>query len=313
MPDVIESIGDFEAPPSGSATATARDLLWEAWAHLHTGVRVERDKLATGVDADDTSIVDTYARGGIKAGAVLDLDLERMHVWSNSGNTSVVQRGEFGSEAAAHAAGTIIHVNAEFAPFEIFRQMNNELRSLSAPNKLRGARLTVDLTWSPSLFGYDLTGVENVDSIERVLAAVPGSSLEWEPITDWRVERNLDTDVFASGFALFTDRGYSGQTVRVVYRVPFGALSSLDDDVETTTGLPNRAFDILALGAAIRCATPTEIDRNQTGSQGSGRRSQEVPAGARANAVRLPLQVYRDRVSEEQDRARNPTYLVRRY
>lgn len=313
MPTVVPSLGEFTPPPAGSDTRTARQILDEAWNYLYSSLRVERDKLDGAIDDSQTTLDTVYLRAGIKSGAKLSIELEDMHVWSVVGATATVERGEFGSDAAAHADGTIVLVNAEFSPAEIFRQMNNELKSLSAPNKLRGAERTVTLTFNAARFGYDLTGVENVSAIERVVATTAGSDLDRVPVTDWRVEKNLDATSFPSGFGLFFDKGWPGRDVLVTYRVPFGVLSSLDDDVETTTGLPNSCFDILAMGAAIRCAAPTEIDRNQTGSQGSGRRASEVPAGARANALRLPIQQYRDRVSEEQDAVRQSIFLPRRY
>lgn len=317
MPDVIEDLGEFEAPPTGSPTATAQDILNQAWSYLYTGVRVERDKLATTVNSSVTSVVDTYLRGGIKAGAKLSIDLEDMHVWSNTGDTSTVQRGEFGSTAAAHSAGAIIHVNAEFTPFEIFKQMNNELKALSAPNNGLFAERTVELTFVAARSGYDLTGVDNIDGIVSVSAQTIGPERLWLPLTDWRVDHNAETSVFASGAALFLGarRPDVGQQLRVTYRGQFGELSSLADDVETTTGLPYSCFDILAMGAAIRCAAPSEIDRNQMGSQGSGRRSSEVPAGARLNAIRGLVGLRQQRISDERTRLRGrfPVMLPRRY
>lgn len=317
MPDVIADLGTFEAPAEGSPTATASAILLDALNHLYSGVRHERDLLATTMNSSVTSVVSTYSRGGIKAGAKLSIDLEDMHVWSVSvsGATATVQRGEFGSTAAAHAAGSIVHVNAEWTPYEVFKQMNNELKSLSSPlNGLFAAR-TVSLTYAAGRTGYDLTGVSNIDGIVGVWAETSSGDRSRIPLTDWRVERNLDTDVFPSGFGLFLTEGWPGREVRVVYRGQFGELSSLEDDVQTVTGLPYSAFDILAMGAAIRCAAPSEIDRNQTGSQGSGRRSSEVPAGARLNAIRGLVALRQQRVSEERARmkARYPKRLIKRY
>ncbi len=314
MPDVVTDLDEFSAPPSGSPTSTAGDILNEALSHLYAGVRVERDKLASSVSASATSLTSTYQRGGIKAGAKLSVDLEEYHVWSVSGATVTVQPGEFGSTAAAHAAGAIIHVNAEFTPFEVFRQMNNELKALSSPLNGLYAPRTVTITYNPSLFGYDLTGVDNIDGIVRVLASTTGTDNQRYPITDYRIERDLDTATFPSGFGLFTSRGWSGRDIIVVYRGQFSELAGLADDVETTTGLPHSAFDILAMGAAIRCAAPAEIDRNQMGSQASGRRSAEVPAGARLNAVRGLVAQRQARISEERARLsrRYPIHLPRR-
>lgn len=314
-PTIVSDIGEIEAPPPGSPTATAADILQEAMSHLYTGVRVERDLLATTMNSSVASVVSTYSRGGIQAGAKLSIDLEDMHVWSVSGATATVQRGEFGSTAAAHAAGAIIHVNAEFSPFEVFKQMNNELKALSAPTNGLFAARTVTLSYNAAHFGYDLTGVTNIDGIVSVVAAASGGARERYPITDYRIERNLDVATFPSGYGLFTGKGSPGQDIIVTYRGQFDELELLADDVETSTGLPNSAFDILAMGAALRCAAPTEIDRNQTGSQGSGRRSSEVPAGARLNAIRGLAQLRASRIIDERARLlrRYPTRLVKRY
>lgn len=313
-PIVIPDLGEFTAPPSGSDTATAADILREAQNHLLTGVRVERDKLNGAVSADATTLTSTYARGGIKAGAKLSVDLEDYHVWAVSSFTVTVQPGEFGSTSAAHVNGSIIHVNAEFTPFEVFTQINNELKSLSAPTTGLFAPQSVTLTYNAARYGYDLTSVDNIDGIVSVLAEVIGSEKTWVPVP-YRIERNMPTADFASGYALFVGEGWPGRDIRVVYRGQFSPLTALTNDVETVTGLPNSCFDILAMGAAIRCAAPTEIDRNQMGSQASGRRSNEVPAGARLNAIRGLVSLRQQRISEERARmARQfPWRLPRRH
>ncbi len=315
MPIVVVDSGSYTAPPAGSPTATAAEILHDAMAHLHTGVRVERDKLNGAVTSGATTLTSTYSRGGIKAGARLDIDLESYHVWSVSGAVATVQPGEFGSTTAAHANGSIIHVNSEFPMFDVFTQANNELKSLSSPLAGLFAVRTVTLVYNPSHVGYDLTGVTNIDGILRVLAETTGSDRTRIPVTDWRVERGLDTDVFPSGYGLFLTRGWSGKDVFVSYRGQFSELSALDNDVETVTGLPYSCHDILAMGAAIRCAAPAEIDRNQMGSQGSGRRSSEVPAGARLNAVRGLAQLRQQRINEERARLlrRFPVQLPKRF
>jgi hypothetical protein len=302
------STPDTPAAPNDTSVPA---LIEQVWSYLYTGVRVERDKLDGAVIANATELVTTYQRGGIKAGARLSIDLEDYHVWSVADETVTVQPGEFGSTATEHADGSIIHVNAEWSPFEIFREMNNELRALS--HHLAYTR-TVTLTYNPAYVGYDLTDVTNVDGIVGVLAQ-DFTSRNWFPITGWRVDHNLDTDVFASGSALFTHDGVPGRDLLVTYRAHYTPLTGLTNYIASQSGLPYSAHDILAMGAAVRCAAPAEIDRNQMGSQGSGRRSNEVPAGARLNAIRGLAQLRQTRIIEERDRlARKfPVRLVRRY
>lgn len=286
-----------------------------AWSYLYTGTRVERDKLATAMDAATTGMVSTYSVPAIKPGAKLSIDLEDMHDWATSGTTSTVQRGEFGSTAAAHATGSIIHVNAEYTPFEIFREMNNELKSLSSPANGLFRVNDVTLTAAAGTYGYDLTDVTNVEGILNVLAETSGSDDNRMVISDWRLERNVDTATFPSGYAIFTGRGDPGRDLIVVFRDQFGELSSLDDNVYETTGLPKSAHDIIAMGAALRLAWPAEIDRNQQSSQGASRRANEVPAGSRVNAPRGLAQLHRRRIAEESARLKRmwPNRLPRRF
>lgn len=316
MTDIVVDVGSPTTPTTPDLESVASALFESAWSHLYSGVRAERDKLAGSISAGAASLTTTYQVAGIQSGAKLSIDLEDFHVWTVVGATVTVNPGDFGSSTNDHDAGAIIHVNLEWTPFEIFREMNNELRSLSAgANGLYQVK-TVTIPFDTAYYGYDLTGVSNVDDIVSVITATSGVDLDQVRLRpgQWRIERNLDTAVFPSGKGLFTDAGFSGQDMIVAYKAPFTPLTDLTQNVEATTGLPYSAHDILAMGAAIRCAAPAEIDRNRTDTQSSGRRSSEVPAGARVNAIRGLADLRRKRIVEERDRLarQNPTYLVRR-
>lgn len=291
---------------------TARELLEMAWSYLYTGVRPERDYLASGVSASATSLTTTYQAPAIKSGAKLSIDIEDYYVKAVTGATVTVEPGDFGSTAAAHASGAKIQVNAEFTPFEIFREMNNELHALSSPANGLFRANTVTLTSNPAVLGYDLTGVTNVDGIITVLAEAPAMR-GWSPVA-WRLERNLATADFASGMALFPDGGHPGRDLRVVFRDQFAPLTALANVASTTTGLAESAVELLAMGAALRLAGVAEIDRNLTSSQGNSRRANEVPAGSRVNAIRGLAGMYRQRVVQEANRLKRsyPTRLPRR-
>lgn len=312
MPDLVVSAGSITAPTSSIPDSTVADIVKAALGHLHTGTRVERDKLNGAISASTGTLTTTYQVPGIKTGAKLNIDLEEFHVWSVAGATVTVQPGEYGSTSASHDTGSIIHVNPEFSQFDVFREINNELRALSAPARLWREN-TVTLTYNPARLGYDLTGVTSVDGIVSVVAETTGSDRNRVPIP-WRLERNLDTDVFPSGMGLFIDGGWPGRDVFVTFKDQFGLVDSLTDNVEATSGLPASCHDILAMGAALRLAGMAEIDRNQMSGQGSSRRANEVPAGSRQNAVRFPYQQYKDRVRDESDRMKRkyPVRLVRR-
>lgn len=289
---------------------TTQNVIDSAWSKLYTRVRVERDKLATTMTAGATSMVNTRAAGGIVAGAQLSIDLEDFYVASVSGNTATVEPASNGSTAAGHTSGAKIWVNAEFTPWEIFQEINNELASLSSPTNGLFQVKTVELTYSPVTYGYDITGSTDIIEILKVQEQYVGPSKNWREVTNYRFEQNQDTGVFPSGNAIFTPSGFPGQKILVVYGAPFSPLTSLTDNVLTVTGLQATAHDILALGAVMRCAFPTEIDRNQSSSQASGRRQAEVPAGARLNAAKGIAALRAQRIREESNRLTN-NYPIR--
>src|SRR5690242_2572271 len=169
---IISGIGDAEVVVAEYDTV-AQAILDEAWAKLYSGIRVERDKLIAGVAENATALESTYQVGGIQSGAKLSVGLEDYHVWEVDGADITVEPGEFGSTSAAHNAGEIIHVNAEWTPFNLFTEINNELKALSAPkNGLYRVR-TVTLAYDATYYGYDLTDVADVDGIISVLTAAP--------------------------------------------------------------------------------------------------------------------------------------------
>lgn len=313
MSELVVDVGAVTSPTPAETDSTVADIVQATLGHLHKATRVEWDKLASGVSANAGTLTTTYQRPAAKAGAKLCIDLEEFHVWADSGATLTVEPGQFGSTSASHDTGAIIEINPEFSTFDVFREINNELRGLSAPGGL-WREATVTLAFNPARLGYDLTDVVNVDGIVSVVAETTGPERNRVPVP-WRLERNVDTDVFPSGMALFVYEGWSGRDVFVTYKTTFGLVDSLTDSVEATTGLPVSAHDILAMGAALRLAGMAEIDRNQLGSQGSSRRANEVPAGSRQNAVRFPFQQYQRRVRDEADRLRRkyPPRLSRRF
>lgn len=312
MTELIVDVGEVVEPVAEVPDKTVADLVRMVESYLRVGVRTELDKLASGVTADAATLTTTYQVPAIKTGARLSIDLEDYHVWSVSGASVTVQPGMFGSTSASHDTGSIIHVNAEYTPAEIVRELNNELAGLSAPGAGLFRPNTVTLTFNPTYLGYDLTDVTNVDGILTVVAETAGSSRARVPVP-FRLERNVDTATFPSGMALMVYEGWSGRDVVVTFKDQFGSVDSLTDFVAATTGLPSSVFDVLAMGAALRLAGVAEIGRNQMVSQGSSRRANEVPAGSRVNAVRFAVSEYRERRAQEADRLKRayPTRLPR--
>lgn len=279
---VVADVGVASTVAAVDST-TVDDWLWETKRHLYTGAKEKRNKLSSSLSLSATSVSLTYDPGIVQQGTKLSVDLEDMYVWTTSGNTAEVDRGQFGTTAASHDSGSVVIVDAKFSDAEIFRALNDALRSLSA--RLFRMR-TVDLTYDPVSFAFNLTDVTNVRDIYGVYYESVGADDDWPEVRGWSLKRNQSTSDFASGFALTIPYADPSSTVRVLYRAPFAQFSALTDNILATTGLPTSAFDIPPLLAAIQLTDGREIRRNFNETQGDPRRAEEVPAGANLGSNR---------------------------
>lgn len=281
------------------------DVIERARRHLYSGeTRDERNKATAALTTSDTTVGLTYDGPGVQRGAILAVDLEEMYVWSSSSTTATVSRAENGTTAAAHAAGATILVNPKFSPFSILQAVNEELADLSSPVNGLFKVGSVDFTYSAGTDTYDLTGVTDLIDILDVTYDTNDGSSRWPRLRreHWSLARGMQAAEFASGMAL-TINGWatSGRDINVIYKAPFTALSSLSQNVETISGLPATAVDILSIGAAIRLTAGTEVSRNFL-DQSDTRRAEEVPPQARGSAMRALVGLRRERIDAEKAR-----------
>jgi hypothetical protein len=313
MSDLIfTDVGAAVAAAPGALTISAQAVLDQTKRWLFTGGREERNKLNGSLGSTGASVTVEFALGAIQAGARISVELEDMHVWSAAGQVATVERGQYGSTATTHADDSLVFVNPKFSNNEIFTELCNEIDALSSPVSGLFQVTTVDLTFNPSYSAYDLTSVTNLDGILSVQYEDIGPSREYIPIDSWRLQRNLPTSDFASGFGLTLQQYVDpGRTVRVVYKQPFVRPSSLTDDLVSVSGLPATAGDVVAMGTALRLSTSREIRRNFNEDQGDTRRAAEVPANANLNAPSGLARKYEQRKNEEAARLRQ-RYPIRR-
>lgn len=281
------------------ATLTS-DVIAEARRFLLASGRQEMNRLTTTMNTSVTSVVFDFAAGSIAAGALIAIDLELILVWSVTSQTATVQRAMHGSVAAAHTAGAVITVNPIVSDFWVFAEINNELASLSSPatGLYRVKTVTATATVASS---YNLAA--DVIDVLTVQWNDYGPSLDWPRLRRWDVLTNQDTSVFASGTALqLYTAPPPGRTLRITYSAPFGALATLADDVQTTTGLPASANDIPAIGAAARLLTAREARRSVLDAQPESRQAQDVPPGTARSAAAQLFALRDRRVKEESAR-----------
>lgn len=281
------------------AFTTVQDWVDDTRDTLLSGHVEEIDVLVGDISAAAASLTIQYATPGVVAGSTIEIGSELMYVHAVASTTVTVARGYAGSAAASHTAGDLITVNPKFPTYRIINALNADLRDLSSPVTGLYQAKTETFTYQSNIAGYNLT---NVTSINGVLSVTweDESAYEGEPeIHSWRLLRNRDTDVFASGFALILNQGAtSGQTVRVTYKAPFTEISSVSDAL-STVGLLAEAYDVPPLGAAMALMAGAPIRREFIDEQFSSRRSEEVPPGAISASMR-DLRLRRsDRVNAE--------------
>lgn len=286
---------------------TTSDLIQATRQHLFSGQPEQLNRLASGIDADDASLTALYSLGGIQAGAIIEIDLEQIFVFSVSSTTKTINdciRGFNGTTAATHSANAQITVNPKFPNARILQAINDDLSDLSSPVNGLYQIKTVDITYNPVTYGYNLTSVTDIISIAEVRFRTPGPQKTWPQINSYALLRNMPTTGqyadFASGNAIVVyESAQPGYPIRVRYRAPYASLTSLTNNVLTISGLQATAHDIPPLGAAVRLVAGREVKRNFDEAQGEPRRADEVPPQASLQSTKELIRLRQQRIMAE--------------
>lgn len=280
---------------------------------LMSGTVEERNKLAASLTATATSVSLTYDLGGVRAGAVIQVDAELMYVWEvNAGaKSATVDRAYNGSVAATHSSGAVVVVNPKFPRAQVIEAVNAELDDLSSPmNGLFQVR-SLDVDYNGSFAMLTLpTNDRIIDLVSVSLRYIP---TDYPYLRRIRLVRDLPTDDFNTGYALKFDEPVRAGRLHVVYKSPFNNVTAESQNIQNVAGLPSSCEDILMLGAQIRMVSPREVKRNFTESQGDTRRAEEVASGSVANSVNNLIRQRRDRITAEAAKLQRqyPTFLSR--
>lgn len=278
---------------------TAATVLNRAVRQLLSGTVEERNKLAATVTSSDTSLTFSYDLGGARPGSVVELGSELCYVWeaNTATKTIVVQRGYLGTTAAAQTSGTISTLNPRFPRAQMLDSLNSEIDDLSSSMNGLFRVVTTSISYNGADRMLNLTSATSV--LELVDVRLRYLADDYPIIRKVRLQRNLPTSDFASGFALVFDEPVMAGTLRVSYKAPFTRASSESSDLSTDCFLPSTCDDIAELGVMIRMMGGREIKRNFTEVQSDTRRAEEVPAGAITNSIQNLLRLRRDRVTAE--------------
>jgi hypothetical protein len=279
--------------------STAGALLDRVQRQLLSGTVEERNKLATGVNASDTSFVLTYDLGGFRDGIVFEVGSELVYVWLASPGTKtlVVERGYAGTTPASHSADVIVTLNPRFPKAQMLESLNQDIDDLSSPVNGLYRVVSATVVYNGSDRQIDLTGATDV--IDLIDVRLRYLSDDYPVLRGVRLQRDLPTSDFPSGFALtFDDQAVSG-SLRVRYRAPFVRASSVGSDIQSVCLIPQSMEDILEMGVMARMMQTREIKRNFIEAQGDTRRADEVPPGATRDSFSNILRMRRDRIIAE--------------
>lgn len=285
--------------------------------YLRTGQPEVRNKLNGAITDSDETLTFSRPLNALSTGSRISIGLEDMHVWSVEAATKTadVDRGEYGTTAAAAADQAVVLVNARYSDSQILRALNSGVSMLASEGLF--AVSTVEVTHQTNVNGYDLASSTNVLGLVDVLWETNTSAQkQWSRLPNVRLIRNANTSDFASGTGVAIDRGIpNGVTVRVTYKHELDAsLAALTDVFETVTGLESDAADLLCIAAALHLTAGKEIALNETDAA-RPRRSSETPPGTFSQADSNLRTLYRDRVRAERRRLndKHGTFRCREY
>ena len=115
--------------------STASQLITRASNQLLSGTIEERNKVSAALSTSDTSVVFSYDLGGIRAGAVIEIESELMYVWDASSGTKTVtvDRGYNGTTVASHSSGAVAKINPRFPRSQMLDALKQDILDLSSP------------------------------------------------------------------------------------------------------------------------------------------------------------------------------------
>ena len=290
--------------------STAGAVLTRASRQLLSGTVEERNKLATTVTSADTSIVLSYDLGGFREGSVIEIDSELMYVWTalSATKTLEVQRGYDGTTAVAHTVGAIATVNPRFPRQQMLDALNSDIDDLSSTMNGLFRVVAQDITYNGSDRQINLTsGAGIIDLLDVRLRYLAD---DYPVIRNVRLQRNLPTADFASGFAIVFDEPVMAGSLRVVTKREFTRASTESSDLQTVCFVPQTCEDILEMGVILRMMNGREIKRNFIESQGDTRRSEEVPPGSTRDSLTNIQRLRRERIVAEAARLKQQYPLV---
>jgi hypothetical protein len=237
----------------------------------------------------------TLAKGEIE----IDEELLWVESFSAAANTLTVApgfgRGYNGTTPAPHAQYAQVTYAPTFPRQSIKRAINDTIQSVYP--KLFAIQAHT-FTFNAAQTAYSLP-----DDAKGVLYAswqTPGSSREWLPIRNWRIDTMANIAAFDSTTTINIYDGIQpGRTVQVVYISEPASLTNNTDDFELVTGLPATCRDVIVMGAAYRLLSFVDPGRLTLTTAEADLNDSKIPSTAGGSASKYLFALYQQRLQEE--------------
>lgn len=275
---------------------TMNDLIFDVKRVAYAGLPEKINLISASANAGSTTLSMELDISGITEGTVLSSGL---NVWYVKGtlatsNQVFVVPGWDNAPTSSVTTGDIVYVRPKVTHWQIFNSLNDEINRLSSPAVGLYSLQYWTTESDPTYQTYPVPASATVTDIARVRFRMPGTTDVWGdlPNSAYRYDK-------VNGLVQLLRMVPSGTDVQFIYKAPFVAATSIDDDVQTVCKLSSTMNDIPVLGVVMGLMQTTETRRNTTQIQGDTRRAAEVGAGANANAASMMRREYNERVAEE--------------
>lgn len=266
---------------------------------------VDDDTLELAIDFGDNP-------GAARPNGLIEVDRELVAVSRFNPQNGVATiagrwgRGQRGTTAAPHAAGSMVTVNPRYPRQIVGNAINDALTE--AADTIYGVRdldpIVIDAR--PDL-GYPLPA-DTLRVLRVDLETTGGPRPHRHSIRDWTLR------VYAGSRELQLDRCESYSTVHVTVATLPGRMIAETDDFATTTGFAESAKNLAVYGALSNLVLAGEAARLQLISPEANNRADKVPAGSATALARLYKALFQQAKQAEQVRLQQafPIQLLRR-
>jgi hypothetical protein len=279
---------------------TLNDLVEEVSLNL-AGYTMRQDRSTHLLnDASSTALTfsiasnENIAKGLVEVGDEL-VWIDTFNRTNNSLTAAPYGRGYHGTQAVTHAAGERVTIAPTFPRQAIKRAINDTIMAMY-PDVFGVGQHT--FTWTPAKNTYALP--TDAETILAVSYKTIGSSEEWIPVRNWRLDSSADVSDFNSTSSL-TIYSYvdPGRDVKVLYARQPLTLDFADDDFTFTTGFSDSAKDVVVLGASYRLLSFVDPGRLTYSAPEADVQSSRIQFGSGSNVARYVYALYQQRLQDE--------------